>query len=155
MEFVERFSFWKIVVILRVEKWSLIAEITSLNAFSDFGVQVKQVLKLFMQLIFFKIVLTEINFVILILGVNYVDLSYLIDLLRDTSIYSYFLILLFSISKIVIYSLVEQLTISLINVNIWVIFLLLNRMQHIISAYSIILSFINVNFAWWWSLFIA
>ena len=41
IEFVERFSSRKIIVNLMIEKWSLIAEITSLNAISDFGMQAK------------------------------------------------------------------------------------------------------------------
>jgi hypothetical protein len=41
IEFVERFSSRKIIVNLMIEKWSLIAKITSLIAISDFGMQTK------------------------------------------------------------------------------------------------------------------
>ena len=46
------------MVVIIIEKWGLIAKITSIDTFSDFR---NNILKLIQYLIFFKIIFTEID----------------------------------------------------------------------------------------------
>lgn len=77
------------MVVIIIEKWGLIAKITSIDTFSDFR---NDILKLIQYLIFFKIIFTEIDLLFWILLVYDVNLSNLVKLLGYTSIDPYFLI---------------------------------------------------------------